>query len=111
MVIRLSQSGPAERIANRSDYRLPEQQWSYSVAAEFAGKVPEVIAPLVASDGEAAFVWHGRPITVWPFVMGASLDRRNSVELRRAAHLLARCCAETGGSWLLLIGTRLNGAR
>ncbi|HZX03205.1 phosphotransferase enzyme family protein [Kribbella sp.] len=79
MAIRLSQY-----------YGLPEQQWSCRVAAEFAGEVPEVIAPLVASDGEAAFLWQGRPITVWPFVTGAPLDRHNSLELRQAARLLAR---------------------
>lgn len=83
-------SEPPVAIRLSQYYRLPEQQWSCRVAAEFAGKVPEVIAPLVASDGEAAFLWQGQPITVWPFVMGAPLDRRNPVELRRAARLLAR---------------------
>ncbi|TCC30858.1 hypothetical protein E0H92_37765 [Kribbella speibonae] len=71
-------------------YGLPEQQWSCRVAAEFAGKVPEVIAPLVAGDGAAVFLWQGWPITVWPFVTGAPLDRQKPVERRRAARLLAR---------------------
>lgn len=71
-------------------YPLADQQWSCRVAAEFAGKLPEAIAPLKASDGEAAFPWQGQAITVWPFVMGAPLDRQNPVELRQAARLLAR---------------------
>ncbi len=83
-------SEPSVAIRLSQYYGLPEQQWSCRVAAEFAGKVPEVIAPLVASDGEAAFLWQGQPITVWPFVMGAPLDRQNPVERRQAARLLAR---------------------
>ncbi|GAA1564653.1 MULTISPECIES: phosphotransferase enzyme family protein [Kribbella] len=83
-------SEPSVVIRLSQYYPLPEQQWSCKVAAEFAGTIPEVIAPLAASDGEAAFLWQGHPITVWPFVMGAPLDRQNPLERRQAARLLAR---------------------
>lgn len=71
-------------------YQLADQRWSCRVAAEFAGEIPEAIAPLNGSDGEAVFVWQGQPITVWPFVMGAPLDRESPAERRQAACLLAR---------------------
>jgi Ser/Thr protein kinase RdoA (MazF antagonist) len=71
-------------------YELAAQQWSCRVAAEFAGRIPEAVAPLKGSDGESVFLWQGQPITVWPFVVGAPLDRQNPVELRQAARLLAR---------------------
>jgi Ser/Thr protein kinase RdoA (MazF antagonist) len=71
-------------------YSLADQRWSCRVAAAFAGKIPEAIAPLSGSDGESVFVWDGQPITVWPFVMGAPLDRASPAERRQAARLLAR---------------------
>lgn len=83
-------SEPSVVVRLSQYYQLPDQQWSCRVAAEFAGELSEVIPPLVGFDGEAVFSWQGRPITVWPFVMGERLDRRNRVELRQAARLLAR---------------------
>lgn len=71
-------------------YQLADQRWSCRVAAEFAAKIPEAIAPLNGSDGEAVFVWEGQPITVWPFVNGAPLDRQSPAERRQAARLVAR---------------------
>lgn len=83
-------SEPSVVVRLSQYYQLPDQQWSCRVAAEFAGELSEVIPPLVGSDGESVFSWQGRPITVWPFVMGERLDRRNLLELRQAARLLAR---------------------
>lgn len=71
-------------------YKLADQQWSCRVAAEFAAAVPEAIAPLKMTEGEAVFLWQGQPITVWPLVIGVPLDRGNPAERRRAASLLAR---------------------
>ena len=83
-------SEPSVVVRLAQNYELPDQQWSCRVATEFAGELSEVIPPLVGSDGEAVFSWQGRPITVWPFVTGERLDRRNRGELRQAARLLAR---------------------
>lgn len=71
-------------------YPLADQRRSCRVAAEFASEIPEAIAPLKGSDGEAVFLWQGQPITVWPFVTGAPLDRQSPAERRQAARLLAR---------------------
>lgn len=71
-------------------YPLEAQRWSCRVATAFAGQIPEVIAPLNAFDGEAVFLWRGQPITVWPLVAGAPLDRQDPAERRQAARLLAR---------------------
>lgn len=71
-------------------YTVPDQQWSCRVAAEFAGRVPEVIPALVGADGESVFVWQGQPVTVWPFVPGTPLDSQNLDQLRQAAGLLAQ---------------------
>lgn len=71
-------------------YPLEDQRWSCLVAAEFAREIPETIAPLNASDGEAVFLWQGQPITVWPDVTGTPLDRQNPGERQQAARLLAR---------------------
>lgn len=50
----------------------------------------EVVAPLVAVDGQMAFLWNNRPVSVWPFLPGQTLDRHDSGQVRRAARLLAR---------------------
>jgi len=71
-------------------YPLEAQRWSCRVATTFAGQIPEAIAPLNAFDGEAVFLWQGQPITVWPLVAGAPLDRQDPAERRQAARLLAR---------------------
>ena len=71
-------------------YSVEDQRLACRVATAFAGQIPEAIAPLNAFDGEAVFLWQGQPITVWPLVTGAPLDRRNAAERRQAARLLAR---------------------
>lgn len=71
-------------------YSLEDQRWSCLVAAEFAREIPEAVAPRNGSDGEAVFLWQGRPITVWPHVAGTPLDRQNPAERQQAARLLAR---------------------
>ncbi len=52
--------------------------------------IPEAIQPLVGSDGESAFLWGGHPVTVWPFVDGAPLNRQDLEQLRQAARFLGR---------------------
>lgn len=71
-------------------YQLEDLQRTCRVAGEFARAVPEAIRPLVGADGESAFLWNGRPITVWPFVDGLPLDRHDLAQLQQAAGLLAR---------------------
>lgn len=71
-------------------YSLADQQWSSRVAAEFARRIPEAVAPLRGVGGASVFLWQGQPITVWPLVIGAPLDRQNSAERMQAASLLAR---------------------
>lgn len=83
-------SDPAVVVRLVQYYQLADQRWSCRVAAEFARHIPEAVAPLTGSDGEAVFLWHGQPVTVWPFVAGTPLDRHNAAERRQAAHLLAR---------------------
>ena len=54
-----------------------------------APAMEEVVAPLVAGDGEMAFLWDNRPVTVWPFIPGVVLDRSDPEQVRQAARLLA----------------------
>lgn len=71
-------------------YKLEDLQRTCRIAGEFARAVPEAIRPLVGADGEPAFLWDGRPITVWPYVDGLPLDRHDPAQLLQAAGLLAR---------------------
>lgn len=71
-------------------YQLKDLQRSCQVASAMSRMIPEAIAPLIGSDGEAAFLCDGLPVTVWSFVDGAPLDRQNLVQLRQAAGLLGR---------------------
>lgn len=71
-------------------YQLEDLRRSCQVASGLSRMVPEAIAPLIGSDGEAAFLCDGLPVTVWPFVDGTPLDRQNLGQLRQAAGLLAR---------------------
>ncbi len=71
-------------------YQLKDLERSCRVAGEFSRAVPEAIQPLIGADGEAAFLWEGQPVTVWPFVDGVTLNRQDPIQLRQAAHLLGR---------------------
>ncbi|SDT30576.1 phosphotransferase [Microlunatus soli] len=90
-------SEPAVVLRLSQYYGLQDQQRSCRIAAELARSVAEVIPAIVGSDGESVFVWNGRPITLWPFVQGRSLDRQNRDELRRAGDLLARLHRASSG--------------
>lgn len=81
---------PAVVVRLSQYYSLADQEWSSRVAAEFAGKIPEAVTPLKGADGAAVLLWKGQPITVWPLVIGAPLDRQNTAERHQAASLLAR---------------------
>lgn len=83
-------SDPPVVVRMSQYYQLEDLRWSCRVASEFAGMVPEAIRPLVGADGEPAFLWDGRPVTVWPFVDGQPLDRQDLAQLRQAARLLGR---------------------
>lgn len=63
---------------------------SHRVAAAFGVFVPEVTRPLAAWDGTTVFRWENRPVSVWPLIDGAPLDRENADLRARAAALLAR---------------------
>jgi Ser/Thr protein kinase RdoA (MazF antagonist) len=68
---------------------LDQVQRSCAVAASFAPVVAQVPAPLVALDGATAFLWHERPVAVWPFIDGHRLDRNDPRQRGLAARLLA----------------------
>ena len=55
-----------------------------------ARNLPGVVAPLVAVDGQMAFSWNDRPVSVWPFIPGSPLDRRDAGQVGQAAQFLAR---------------------
>lgn len=75
--------GPAWR-------RDEELQWSYSVAAAVAARVPEVTAPVPRTAGGYLVRAAGRPVSVWPYVAGDWADPDNEDQRRQAAQLLAR---------------------
>lgn len=68
---------------------LDQVQRSCAVAASFARVMTQVPAPLVGLDGAPAFLWHERPVAVWPFIDGHLLDRDDPAQRRLAARLLA----------------------
>ncbi len=63
---------------------------AYELTQALADRVPEVTAPVRAVDGSMVVPWEGRPVSVWPFIEGAFLDRHDQVQLDGAADLLAR---------------------
>ncbi|HEX3993872.1 MAG TPA: hypothetical protein VHX39_22095, partial [Acetobacteraceae bacterium] len=67
-------SAPPVLVRVSRHYTLPDLQRACRVAREFSRMIPETIPPLVAPSGEAAFLWNGQPVTVWPFVNGQNLD-------------------------------------
>lgn len=75
---------------------------SNELATALADTVVEVTAPIRSIDGSAAVLWGDRPISVWPFVDGAFLDRFDPEQLRAAARL-ARL-HRVGRDWLRTSG-------
>ncbi len=71
-------------------YGLPQVLGNCRIAQRLSRQVPEVITPILGSDQAAAFLWDGRPVSVWPFVEGDELDRHDRIQLQQAAWLLAR---------------------
>ncbi|WP_152363862.1 phosphotransferase enzyme family protein [Microlunatus speluncae] len=76
------------RIARH--YGLDHVHRACTAADRLARVLPEVVSPLRDSEQAMAFEWAGRPVTLWPFVDGAELDRRDPDLIKEAARLLAR---------------------
>lgn len=89
-MLRLESSPPVMVRVSEHWPPLDQVQRSCAVAGSFAGVVAQVPAPLVALDGAAAFLWHGHPVAVWPFIDGCRLDRDDPPQRRLAAQLLAK---------------------
>lgn len=71
-------------------HELPDVLRTCRIADHLARYIPEVVPPLLGSTGEAAFLWEGRPVTVWPFVEGRELDRHDPEMIKQGGRLLAR---------------------
>lgn len=69
---------------------VAELQWAHDLMHFTARTVPEVVEPLSARDGSTIFLHTGQPVTVFPFVEGALLEREDSRLRQAAAVLLAR---------------------
>lgn len=69
---------------------LNELAWAYELASYAATEIVEALAPVRAPDGSLAFEHDGCVTSLYPFVAGAMLDRRNARERDEAARLLAR---------------------
>lgn len=67
-----------------------ELEWCYAIAARAATEVPEVTAPLAASDGRHIVRVEDRPVSVWPYAEGSWADGTDAGQQAQAADLLAR---------------------
>lgn len=67
----------------RSDAEL---RWAYGVAAALRAYVPEAVTP----ESPGIVRWHGRAVTIWPYLPGRQLDRDRPDDRAAAARLLAR---------------------
>ncbi|MEU5875519.1 phosphotransferase [Glycomyces sp. NPDC047369] len=65
-------------------------EWVHDLVGRFAAAVPESVSPLRTRDGRTTADWHGRPVSVWPWIDGAHLDRDDPAARTWAADLLAR---------------------
>lgn len=86
---RLASSPPVVVRASPAWRSLSELAYSHQAATAF-GSIPEVTCPLASADGSTLFMWNARPVSVWPLVEGAPLDRENAALRGQAAALLAR---------------------
>lgn len=64
--------------------------WTHRAARVLAAGNAEVICPLPGLDGTTIFAWRDRPVSVWPYVQGQTLDRDDVNQRTAAAGLLAR---------------------
>jgi Ser/Thr protein kinase RdoA (MazF antagonist) len=64
--------------------------WTHRVARTLAVGNAEVICPLPGLDGTTIFAWRDRPVSVWPYVQGHTLNRDDANQRTAAAGLLAR---------------------
>lgn len=87
---RLDSSPPVVVRVSPAWRSMTELIHSHHVAAEFGTRIPEVTCPVVGSDGSTLFLWNERPVSVWPLIGGAPLDRTNADLRNQAAELLAR---------------------
>ena len=67
-----------------------ELDWVHDLLAFAATQLEEAVAPLAGAAGETWFLWRGRPVSIFPFVEGAALDREDPHQRGAAARLLAR---------------------
>jgi Ser/Thr protein kinase RdoA (MazF antagonist) len=64
--------------------------WEHELLAFLAHDVPEVVAPLVASDGSTFFAADGAVVSVVPFLPGGPLNPDDEGQRLQLARLLAR---------------------
>jgi Ser/Thr protein kinase RdoA (MazF antagonist) len=64
--------------------------WTHRAARVLAAGNAEVICPLPGLDGTTIFAWRDRPVSVWPYAQGQTLDRDDVNQRTAAAGLLAR---------------------
>ncbi len=67
-----------------------EARWCYSLAARASGAVAQALAPIPARSGAVVARVEGRPVSLWPLVQGAWLDRDSASQCAQAAALLGR---------------------
>lgn len=67
-----------------------ELRWTNEVALAAAEEVGEAVAPLLRPDGSTVVRIDDRPVSLWPFVAGSTIDDWDGDEDDQAADLLAR---------------------
>jgi Ser/Thr protein kinase RdoA (MazF antagonist) len=83
-------SDPPVLVRRSHYYELQHVIRTGGIADRLARTVPEAVSPIKGSDGDAAFLWDGLPVSVWPFVDGEELDRHDPEMIKHAGRLLAR---------------------
>lgn len=66
-----------------------ELSWCHAVAKHAQKAVPQVVVP-IERDGLTLVEWQDRPLAVYPFVSGSTLDHRTPSLRNEAARLLAK---------------------
>ncbi len=70
--------------------------WEHTLLGRISGVVPEVVAPLMTSDGATFVERDARAVSLWPFVEGRRLDRLIGDDRLAAARMLGRLHAALG---------------
>jgi homoserine kinase type II len=73
-----------------TELSVAELAWAYAAAVELGQDIPEVVRPIAALDGSLVVDAGGSPMSVWPAVGGAHLDREDPAARESAARLLAK---------------------